>query len=80
MKLTLQQLREIWSGKANVTLAAADYAQIDASAAAVTRALATGAALYGINTGFGKLASKRINDANPTGPSAGSRICTCKYG
>lgn len=64
MKLTLQQLREIWSGKANVTLAAADYAQIDASAAAVTRALATGAALYGINTGFGKLASKRINDAD----------------
>lgn len=64
MKLTLQQLREIWSGKANVTLAAADCAQIDASAAAVTRALATGAALYGINTGFGKLASKRINDAD----------------
>lgn len=64
MKLTLQQLREIWSGKANVTLAAADYAQIDASAAAVTKALATGAALYGINTGFGKLASKRINDAD----------------
>ena len=64
MKLTLKQLREIWSGKANVTLTAADYAQIDASAAAVTRALATGAALYGINTGFGKLASKRINDAD----------------
>ena len=64
MKLTLQQLREIWSGKANVTLAAADYAQIDASAAAVTKALATGAALYGINTGFGKLASKRIGDAD----------------
>lgn len=64
MKLTLQQLREIWSGKTNVTLAAPDYAQIDASAAAVTRALATGAALYGINTGFGKLASKRINDAD----------------
>ncbi|MEZ5971531.1 MAG: histidine ammonia-lyase [Hyphomonadaceae bacterium] len=61
MKLSLQQLREIWSGKAGVTLTAAEYAQIDASAAAVTKALATGAALYGINTGFGKLASKRID-------------------
>jgi histidine ammonia-lyase len=61
MKLSLAQLRAIWSGKANVTLDAADYARIDASAAAVTKALATGAALYGINTGFGKLASKRID-------------------
>lgn len=61
MKLSLQQLRDIWSGKGGLTLTAADYAQIDASAAAVTKALATGAALYGINTGFGKLASKRID-------------------
>ena len=42
-------------------LAAADYQRIDASAATVTKALATGTALYGINTGFGKLASKRID-------------------
>ncbi len=61
MKLTLQQLRAIWSGKSGLTLDAADYQRIDDSAAAVTRALATGAALYGINTGFGKLASKRID-------------------
>ncbi|MEQ1818390.1 MAG: histidine ammonia-lyase [Terricaulis sp.] len=61
MKLTLQQLRAIWSGKSSLTLDAADYQRIDASAAAVTKALATGAALYGINTGFGKLASKRID-------------------
>ncbi len=64
MKLTLQQLREIWSGKGDLKLDAADYKRIDDSAAAVTKALATGAALYGINTGFGKLASKRINDAD----------------
>ncbi|MCX7359560.1 MAG: histidine ammonia-lyase [Alphaproteobacteria bacterium] len=61
MKLTLQQLRAIWSGKSGLTLDAGDYQRIDAAAAAVTKALATGAALYGINTGFGKLASKRID-------------------
>jgi histidine ammonia-lyase len=64
MKLSLSQLRDIWSGKGDLKLDAADYKRIDDSAAAVTRALATGAALYGINTGFGKLASKRINDAD----------------
>ncbi|MBL8546533.1 MAG: histidine ammonia-lyase [Hyphomonadaceae bacterium] len=64
MKLTLQQLREIWSGQRHVTLDAADYARIDASAQAVAKALATGNALYGINTGFGKLASTRIGDAD----------------
>jgi histidine ammonia-lyase len=63
MKLSLQQLRAIWAGQGPVTLDAADYRRIDDSAAAVQRALATGAALYGINTGFGKLASKRIEPA-----------------
>jgi len=63
MKLNLQQLRAIWSGQGALTLDAADYKRIDDSAAAVQRALATGAALYGINTGFGKLASKRIEPA-----------------
>lgn len=64
MKLSLAQLRDIWAGNSAVKLDAADYQRIDESAAAVARALATGAALYGINTGFGKLASKRINDAD----------------
>lgn len=63
MKLSLQDLRAIWSGAGGITFDAADYKRIDDSAATVTRALATGAALYGINTGFGKLASKRIDDA-----------------
>lgn len=62
-KLTLQQLRAIWAGEATVTLDAADFKRIEDSAAAVAKALATGAALYGINTGFGKLASKRIEPA-----------------
>ena len=37
---------------------------IAASAAAVSRILATGAPVYGINTGFGKLANVRIGDAD----------------
>ena len=61
--LNLSDLRAIWSGERGLALEAADYVAIDASAATVAQALATGAALYGINTGFGKLASKRIDDA-----------------
>lgn len=63
MKLSLAELRDIWSGQGTLTLDAADYKRIEDSAAAVAKALATGAALYGINTGFGKLASKRIEPA-----------------
>jgi histidine ammonia-lyase len=58
--LTLPRLRAIWRGEQSVTLDAADYARIDAAAETVGKALASGAALYGINTGFGKLASTRI--------------------
>jgi histidine ammonia-lyase len=58
--LTLTQLRAIWRGEQTVSLDAADYARVDASAQTVSKALASGAALYGINTGFGKLASTRI--------------------
>lgn len=61
--LNLTDLRAIWSGERGLTLDAADYAAIDASAAVVAKALAAGAAIYGVNTGFGKLASKRIDDA-----------------
>lgn len=64
MKLSLSQLRAIWAGQGTLALDAADYKRIDESAKAVADALATGAALYGINTGFGKLASKRIGDAD----------------
>lgn len=63
MKLNLQELRDIWAGRGKLALADADYKRIEDSAAAVAKALATGAALYGINTGFGKLASKRIDTA-----------------
>ena len=60
-KLSLAQLRAIWAGSGALSLDTADYARIDASAQTVQTALASGAALYGINTGFGKLASTRID-------------------
>ncbi|ANP46615.1 histidine ammonia-lyase [Candidatus Viadribacter manganicus] len=64
MKLTLAQLRDIWAGAGSLSLDAADYARIEASAKTVADALRSGNALYGINTGFGKLASTRISDDN----------------
>lgn len=64
MKLSLAELRGIWAGGGSLSLDAADYARIEASAQTVADALKSGAALYGVNTGFGKLASKRIGDAD----------------
>jgi histidine ammonia-lyase len=62
-RLSLPVLRAVWSGERGIALDAGDYARIAASAETVTRLLASGAAIYGVNTGFGKLASKRIDAA-----------------
>ena len=58
----LAALRAIHAGERAPALASADYARLDASAAAVARVLAHGDAVYGVNTGFGLLASTRIAD------------------
>jgi histidine ammonia-lyase len=57
--VSLAEWREIYRGGA-VRLAPECRAAIAASAAAVERILARGEAVYGINTGFGKLAAVRI--------------------
>jgi histidine ammonia-lyase len=59
----LSQWREIYRGGA-VTLDHTALAAIEAGAAAVAEILARGEPVYGINTGFGKLASVRIADAD----------------
>ncbi|HWW58169.1 MAG TPA: histidine ammonia-lyase [Sphingopyxis sp.] len=59
--MTLADWREIHEG-ASAELSAGAWDAIDASAAAVARIVAKGAPVYGINTGFGKLASVRIAD------------------
>jgi histidine ammonia-lyase len=59
----LSDWRAIWHG-AGARLDPASAPVIAASAAAVERILARGEPVYGINTGFGKLASVRIDDAD----------------
>jgi histidine ammonia-lyase len=61
-QFSLADLRGIWARPAHVTLSAAAYPAIHASAAAVQRIVARGDAAYGINTGFGILAKTRIPD------------------
>jgi histidine ammonia-lyase len=55
--------REVYRG-AEVTLEPASYGVIERSARAVSTILARGEPVYGINTGFGKLASVRIDAAD----------------
>lgn len=56
--LTLAQLADIAAGRARLELD--DWTAVDASAALVAAAAAGDAPVYGVNTGFGKLASTRI--------------------
>src|SRR3546814_435909 len=64
--MRLADWRTIWRGAAVVLDRAADDA-IAASAAAVARILGRHEPVYGINTGFGKLASVRIGDDEQIG-------------
>ena len=64
-RVSLDQWRSIYRG-APLTLSPGYEERVAASAAAVTRILAKGAPVYGINTGFGKLATTRIDGADLT--------------
>jgi histidine ammonia-lyase len=59
--LTFEQLYGVALRGENVTLAAAAVERMRASRAVVDRVVASGESAYGINTGFGKLASVRIS-------------------
>lgn len=59
---TLEELRAFWLGERALSLEAADWARIEASALAVRAVLTKGAPVYGVNTGFGLLASTHIAD------------------
>ncbi|MCB1450117.1 MAG: histidine ammonia-lyase, partial [Nitratireductor sp.] len=58
--VTLDDLERIWRSSAPASLAASARPAIDAAAALVEKAASGGEAVYGVNTGFGKLASVRI--------------------
>ncbi|KSB91374.1 histidine ammonia-lyase [Caulobacter vibrioides] len=60
-EVSLAQWKSVYRGAA-ARLSDGAWPVIEASAAAVTRILAKGEPVYGINTGFGKLASVRIGD------------------
>jgi histidine ammonia-lyase len=59
--LTFQQLYDVALRGESVALSPAAIERMNASRAVVERVVASGAAAYGINTGFGKLASVRIS-------------------
>lgn len=61
--MTLADWNAIYEG-AGAALSADSWDAIDRSAAAVARIVAKGAPVYGVNTGFGKLASVRIADGD----------------
>ena len=60
--ISLAQLRRIARAVEAVALAAGWREGVEQSLAAVGRRLAAGESLYGINTGFGKLAKTRVSD------------------
>jgi histidine ammonia-lyase len=62
-EVSLAEWRAIWRG-ADVALDPAHAPATAASAAAIARILARGEPVYGVNTGFGKLAMVRIPDAD----------------
>ncbi|MEO5685755.1 MAG: histidine ammonia-lyase [Burkholderiaceae bacterium] len=59
--LTLADLQALHAGHLALTLNPSAHAPIAASAAVVQAAAAGNAPVYGVNTGFGKLANKRIS-------------------
>ncbi|HVL77759.1 MAG TPA: histidine ammonia-lyase, partial [Sphingomicrobium sp.] len=59
--ISLDQLRDLWSG-ADARLDAAAMRRVTDAAASVDRIVASGETVYGVNTGFGLLANTRIPD------------------
>ena len=59
-EVTLVQLEQIWRGNEAIALHSNTSAPIDAAAEFVSKAAAGGIAVYGVNTGFGKLANVPI--------------------
>ncbi len=60
----LAQLQALHAGPVTLTLAPGALSAVEASAALVRAAAEGEAAVYGVNTGFGKLASTRIAEAD----------------
>ena len=59
-EVTLTQLEQIWRSDVGLCLEAIAKPKIEAAAALVAKAASAESAIYGVNTGFGKLASVKI--------------------
>jgi histidine ammonia-lyase len=62
--LTLTALRAVLNGPAPMSLTRADLRRVQRSRAVIERLIARGETAYGVNTGFGSLASERISSAD----------------
>ncbi len=62
---------------AGLALSPSVLAQVDIGAAIVASIVAKGEAVYGINTGFGKLANMRIADRRSRNPATQPRAVAC---
>ncbi len=60
-RVTLAELRGIWTEPTRLRLAAGARRRVDESAAQVRDVLGSGRSVYGVNTGFGQLAQVRIS-------------------
>lgn len=60
-ELTLDLLRDVWREHVTIALSPDAFDAINASQHTVTKVLAEGRTVYGINTGFGLLANTRID-------------------
>ncbi|MBI3708956.1 MAG: histidine ammonia-lyase [Proteobacteria bacterium] len=63
-RITLADLRRLAAGGISIALDPAAWKAVDAAAATVARAAAGSHAVYGVNTGFGRLAKLRIPPAD----------------
>ena len=63
-EMTLADLQQIFLQNMPLTLPDNAREKVEGSCAALKRCLATGARIYGVNTGFGSLASEIISDAD----------------
>jgi len=62
--VTLATLEAVWRGAGPVRLSRAARGRVEAAAARIAEAAAGAAPVYGVNTGFGKLAEVRIEPAS----------------
>ena len=62
--LSLQQFADVVAGGEHVVLTGAARERVAAARAVIERSVASGAAVYGVNTGFGNLSNVRIADAD----------------